>query len=270
MAFWSPGSAGVSTIVANTGALLALRSTQRVVVVDLNLTAPDVALLLGLFRERVPQSSCLSTILPMLAARNLTQEALSAVLLPVPGVPNLQVLGGLYRPLALSQIHAEHVELLLSLLQDMFDLILVDLPSPIDYTPTYVTLEMADQAMWIVSGHVADRFHLRRYLTQLDELGLSHLQGELILNRPGPATARQIEFEFSLPVRAEVPYCGALAQITESGGIPVLTDGNQAELVAFRKGIDSVARLLDPALPVGRAAAAAAAAAASLAAKGRA
>lgn len=262
--FWSPGSAGVSTIVANTGALLALRSTQRVAVIDLNLAAPDLALLLGLFRERAPQSGCLSAILPMLAARSLTQEGLSELLLPVAGVPNLKVLGGLYRPLALSQVQPEHVELLLTLLQDMFDLILVDLPAPIDYTSTYVTLEMSDQAMWVVSGHVADRFHLRRYLSQLDELGLAHVPGELILNRPGPATARQIEFEFNLPVRAEVPHFAALAQITESGGIPVLADGNQSELVAFRKGIDSVARLIEPPQPAARAAAA------SLLAKGRA
>lgn len=246
VAFWSPGSPGVTTIAANCAALLGQWADRRTVAVDFNLTSPGLALNLGLFSRHTPLSLCLSTLLPGLISGSLTPEALADSLPSVPESPGLRVMAGLFRPLALEQIDAVRVEQLLDYLAQQFDLVLVDLPSPIDYSTTYITLEKADQAFWLVSGQVGDRFHLRRYLSQDEALGLNHRERAIVLNCPGPATARQVEFELNQPVKAEVPWCPSLPSLLEQGLIPVLADGNHQGLAPFRKGIESVARLIAP------------------------
>lgn len=242
VAVWSPAGTGATTLAANVAALLALDPDLHVCALDFHLTGPSLGLLLDAFRDRDPYDACLSHLIPLLEGDRADGERVRSHLIEVPGLPKLHLLPGLFHPLALPRVRESHVERLLALLRDLFHVVIADVPPPIDYVTTFPTLQAADLVLVVCGPEYPSRFHTRRYLGHLQDLGLEPERVRVVVS--GAAEPRaSLEADLGVPVAAWVPHLPGMAGWIEQGRPPVLPP-ETGETAPFRQGVEAVAALV--------------------------
>jgi MinD-like ATPase involved in chromosome partitioning or flagellar assembly len=241
VAFWSPSRSGATTLLVNTAVALAAGGT-RVAVLDLNLTSPSVALHLDLIPAARPLDACLSRLLPALQAGRLTADDLERYLLSPPDLPSLRVVPGLLEPTLGSRLTEQGVLSLLEAASRRHPLIFCDLSAPVDSVGTLPLLEAASALFLICSPEYPARFHTRRYLVTLADLGLLD-RVRLVLNRAGPAEAGRAGAELGLGPAAVVPHLPDLVSFAEEGRPAARRRGFSRPLRRFQEAVGRLARL---------------------------
>jgi MinD-like ATPase involved in chromosome partitioning or flagellar assembly len=239
IAFWSPSGAGATTLLLNTAAALGARHAD-VAAVDLNLTAPSLALHADLLPHANPQSACLSKLMPALEGQRLTLDELHRRLLMA---PTFAVLPGMIDVVTASQLTEEHVRRLLQLLTHRFGIVLVDVTPALDSIGCLPVLEQADQICLVVGPEIASRFLTRRVVMPLDAMSFLP-KTSLIYNRAGGVDERQIASDIGIPVQHSVPDLSVMNSLIEAGQIAQLGQSLRPALNRFRTAVDRLATLV--------------------------
>jgi MinD-like ATPase involved in chromosome partitioning or flagellar assembly len=239
VAFWSPTGVGASTLLLNTAAALGARKAN-LVTVDLNLTAPSLALYTDLLPYEQPQETCLSRILPSLSGGRLTMEELARRLLPGPG---FMLLPGMLDAVGASRLTEGHVKQILRVLSTRFDLMLVDVTAPLDSVACLPVLELADLICLVVGPEIASRFHTRRFLLPLTAMGLGH-KIALVYNRGGSPPGDQVALDLGLPVAHFIPELKSMNGFLEEGRLAYATGAALPAMKRFRTAVDGLASLI--------------------------
>lgn len=269
--FWSPGRSGATTVAAACAAALASglpgnrrrwwhlrrspdRPPLRVHAADLNRLAPDLGAHLGLFPPRRPADHCLSRLLPALAGGRLDAAGAARHLLPAPGFPDLKLLAGCYDPWAAARLREEHLRGLIPLLAAGADVLVLDAGPQLDCPAAFTALEMADRIVLVAGPTAPERFHARRYLLALRELGwgarvcvamsrapFAGRQGRPALR--GAVGPGQVAAELAAPVAAAVPELEDLPVLLEEGRPAFLAATGPAG-EAFRAAVQALCAVL--------------------------
>lgn len=192
------GGVGKSTIAVNLAAELARDAVDEVVLVDLNLTAGEVDLLLGVD----PKSTVAAVATPGASAEaaviklSLTRHPTGILLLPAPD----------------SLIEADGVDpdLILDVLiklKTCFRFVIVD-TAPGAGAALASAAEAADDLVAVATPDLGGLRSLRRNLDGLDTLGLNQARRHLVLNRSDYRTglaAQTIEATVELPIAVSIP-----------------------------------------------------------------
>jgi pilus assembly protein CpaE len=194
------GGVGKSTIAVNLAAELAREAVDEVVLVDLNLTAGEVDLLLGID----PKATVAAVATPGVSAEaaviklSLTRHPTGILLLPAPD----------------SLIDADGIDpdLILDVLiklKTCFPFVVVD-TAPGAGAALASAAEAADDLIAVATPDLGGLRSLRRNLDGLDTLGLNQAHRHLVLNRSDyrtGLTAQTIESTIELPIAISIPEC---------------------------------------------------------------
>jgi Flp pilus assembly CpaE family ATPase len=236
IAFWSPASAGATTLLLNTASVLGARR-MTVAAVDLNLTRPSLALYADLLPHHHPQSACLSKLLPALDGGRLTYDELARHLRPatrfvaLPGM--LDVVGG-------SRLTEQHVRQILQVLAGRFDVVLADVTPHLDSAACLPVLEVADQICMVTGPEIGARLHTRRHVLPLRSTGWDE-KISLVYNRAGAIPPAQVAQDCDLPVTTTVHEWRALPAFAEAGRIACEAQAVLPPAVRFQRAVDALA-----------------------------
>jgi pilus assembly protein CpaE len=167
--FSNKGGCGCSLIATN---LAALQSTPTVLV-DLNLQAGDLELLLGL-RPRFSLADVVDN-------RDRLDDALLANYL-TPHSKNLSLLASPIKAESAEEIEPKHVYEVMELLRQRFDTVIVDTPHSFDAV-TISALDHADQILVVLTLEIHAIRSTRRALEIFDRLGYPRKKIRIVVNR---------------------------------------------------------------------------------------
>lgn len=232
--FSTKGGVGKSFLATNIAAQLATTHPGEVCLIDLDLQAGDVAIMLQLAPERgILEVSEMGT--------DLDEQALAGYLTPaVDGT--LRVLAAPTHPVHAERISGADVTRVLGLLRRMFRFVVIDGP-PSFTEHVLVALEQVDTVVVVSSLDVPSIKNLRVSIETLAELGITRDRLRLVLNRADSKvglTIREVErslgttIDLAIPSSREVPY--AVNQ-----GLPIVTTRPKAPV--SKSIIDAVDRL---------------------------
>lgn len=236
IAFWSPSSAGASTLLLNTAAAVGARRSG-VVAADLNLARPSLALYTDLLPHDRPLAACLSRLLPALEGDRLTGAELSGTLLQTPG---FLLAPGFLDVVAASRVQDEHVRHLLHLLGKRFDYVLADVTPALDSVACVPVLERADLIYLVLGPDLPSRFHARRNAIPLLGTALEK-KTRLVLNRASKPQDDELALEIGLTVAATVPSLGMMPSLVDAGQLAYRTQPLLPAQFKFRAAIDKLA-----------------------------
>ncbi|HYG57551.1 MAG TPA: hypothetical protein VD902_05735 [Symbiobacteriaceae bacterium] len=239
IAFWSPSGAGATALALNTAAALGAHRAG-VVLADLNLVAPSLALAADLLPHDRPQSVCLSRLLPALEGGRLTTDELYRSLLQGNGYA---LLPGVLDVVAACRVSEGHVQRMLQLLGARYETVLADLTPALDSVACLPVLEMADVVCLVVGPDIGSRFHTRRYMLPVKAMGLD-AKCRAVLNRSAQVSGAQVSADIDLPVAATVPDLKIMNGLMDAGMVPYLSQAVHASIRGFKSSIDQLATLL--------------------------
>jgi pilus assembly protein CpaE len=202
--FSTKGGCGKSFLATNLAVMLSQRYPGDVVLMDLDLQAGDVAIMLQLMPERgLREAAELED--------DLDEQALSGFLTPA---GELKVLAAPNHPVHAEEVTPETVVRVLKLLRTMFRWVVIDGP-PSFTEQMLAALEQVDVVMVVSSLDVPSIKNLRLSVDTLKELGLPRDRLKLVLNRADSKvglTVREVEkslgtrIDITIPSSREVPY----------------------------------------------------------------
>jgi len=239
VAFWSPSGAGATTLVLNAATALGARGLG-VAAVDLNLTAPSLALYADLLPYDQPGEACLSRVLPALHGGRLTQAELSRHLLAGPG---FSLLPGMLDLLSSSRLTEGDIRQLIRMLAARTDVVLVDTAAPLDSLGCLPVLELADLVVLVVGPEIASRFHTRRSVMPLLGAGWGPRLA-LVHNRSDGKSVAQVAGDVGIPVAAEVPDLRLMPGLVQAGEIAYAIRTVLPAMARFRSAVDVLAALV--------------------------
>lgn len=191
------GGVGVSTIVANLGLALR-RSGKRVALIDLDLQAGALAVILGLEPEM--------TILPLVRLdRKLDSLQLESALTKHPS--GLYLLAAPKRIEEAELVSDVTVGAVIELMRQLFDYVLVDCGGHIDENAV-AAWERSDQLYYVLQQSITPVRCAWRFVDLFERLGLSALTPRYVVNRYRPVhpiTDKQIESTLGREVYARIP-----------------------------------------------------------------
>jgi pilus assembly protein CpaE len=202
--FSTKGGCGKSFLATNLAVMLAQRYPGDVVLVDLDLQAGDVAIMLQLMPERGLRE------VAELGA-DLDDEAMRGFLTPA---GELRVLAAPSHPVHAEEVTAATVTRVLEILRPMFRWIVIDGP-PSFTDQMLAALEFIDTVVVVSSLDVPSIKNLRLSVDTLRELGMPRERLKLVLNRADSKvglTVREVEkslgtrIDVTIPSSREVPY----------------------------------------------------------------
>jgi len=170
--FSSKGGVGKTTISCNLAVCLAQETRNKVVLVDLNLQGGDVAVMLNL--------SPRGTIAELVQEEDRLEYSLVNTYL-APHMSGLKILPAPLRPEQAEIVTAGHVEEILTLLKNHYDIVVVD-TSPLFNDLNLSALELADDILLTFTRDLPAIKHVKTDLEVLDTLNLSG-RVKLILNQ---------------------------------------------------------------------------------------
>jgi pilus assembly protein CpaE len=202
--FSTKGGCGKSFLATNLAVVLAQRYPGEVVLVDLDLQAGDVSIMLQLMPERG-----LREVAEL--GDELDDEALAGFLTPA---GELKVLAAPSHPVHAEEVTAETVVRVLERLRTMFRWIVIDGP-PSFTDQMLASVEYIDTVIVVSSLDVPSIKNLRLSVDTLRELGFPRDRLKLVLNRADSKvglTVREVEkslgtrIDVTIPSSREVPY----------------------------------------------------------------
>jgi pilus assembly protein CpaE len=227
------GGVGRTTIAVNLAVELARGAANEVVLVDLDLVAGEVDLLLGLEARStvatvaVPGVPLDATVLKL----SLTAHPSGLLVLPAPETL-----------VDADAVDPDRLLDLLRLLKVAFRLVVVD-TAPGAGAPLAAAAEAADHLLVVATPDLGGIRSLRRNLDGLDQLGLTQARRQLVVNRSDQRTglsAQAIENMVDLPVSHTIPECREIP-VAANQSLPLVEAYPKAEAVrAFRELAASV------------------------------
>jgi Flp pilus assembly CpaE family ATPase len=238
VAFWSPASAGATTLLLNTASALGARR-MTVAAVDLNLTRPSLALYADLLPHDHPQSACLSKLLPALDGGRLNYNELARHLLPS---TRFVMLPGMFDVVGGSRLTEGHVQEILQVLAGRFDVVLADVTPHLDSAACLPVLAAADRICLVTGPDIGARVHTRRHVLPLRSTGWDQ-KLSLVYNRAGAVPPAQIAEDCGLPVAVAVQEWRALPAFAEAGRIACEAQAMLTPAIRFQRAVDQLATL---------------------------
>ncbi|WP_052667465.1 AAA family ATPase [Nitriliruptor alkaliphilus] len=214
--FSTKGGCGKSFIATNLAVQLAETYPGEVVLVDLDLQAGDVSIMLQLAPER-------SILEAAEMGEGLDETALAAYLTPASD-GKLRVLAAPMHPVHAEEVKPEDVTRVLTLLRRMFKHVVIDGP-PSFTEHVLAAFEQVDIVLVVSSLDVPSIKNLRLSVETLQQIGIGRDRMKLVLNRADSKvglTVREVEkslgttIDITLPSSREVPF--AVNQ-----GLPIVT-----------------------------------------------
>ncbi len=229
------GGTGKTTVAVNVAVELARHHPHEVVLVDLDLMAGDLDLLLDLEPSATLASVAIEGTELDTAGIKLALATHSSGLLVLPAPETL---------IEADAIDPELVKLLLDLLRQSFPFVVVD-TGPGAGGVLVEAAEAADDLVVVASADLGGLRSLRRSLDALDTLELATARRHLVLNRSDVRTGitiEEVEAAVEMPVVQTIPEAAEIP-IAANQGLPyVVTDPKAGAVQALR----SLAAGLDP------------------------
>lgn len=214
--FSTKGGCGKSFLATNFAVQLAETYPGEVVLVDLDLQAGDVSIMLQLAPER-------SILEAAEMGEGLDETALAAYLTPASD-GKLKVLAAPMHPVHAEEVRPADVTRVLTLLRRMFAHVVIDGP-PSFTEHVLAAFEQVDTVLVVSSLDVPSIKNLRLSVETLQQIGIGRDRMKLVLNRADSKvglTVREVEkslgttIDITIPSSREVPF--AVNQ-----GLPIVT-----------------------------------------------
>ena len=229
------GGVGKSTIAVNLAAQMAQAAPDEVVLVDLDLMAGEVDLLLGLEGKAsvasVASVGCMVNG-PMVKL-SLTRHPSGLLVLPAPDTL-----------VEADAVDCDLIMEVLAVLKASFSFVIVDTAPGAD-AALAAAVEMSEDLLAVATPDVGGLRSLRRNLDGLQTLGLTSARRHLVLNRADyrtGLTSQAIESTIELPIAQSIPDARELAVVANQGLIFTATQPKAEVTRAFR----ALAARLDP------------------------
>jgi Flp pilus assembly CpaE family ATPase len=225
------GGAGKSVITANTATLLAKKWRKRVVVVDLNLSFGDQAILFGVNNERgiIDLTKERPPLKPEKIEKVLTHHRGSGVkLLLPPPVPELA-----------EKIKPEFVEQVLDLLRANYDFVLVDTHNQLTELELNV-INMSDLVFLVMTMEMTFVKNTKLLLDLFQRMKIPREKVKVILNRAFKAMGLEpgrVETSLKYAISHFIPSEGDLVIPSINAGVPFVMQNleGSALLIAMEK-----------------------------------
>lgn len=233
--FSPKGGTGKTVLSTNLAAVLAQRSGQRVLLIDLDLQFGDAAIMLGLDPQRTMHE--LAQAPGALDAGKLAGYATRHR-------SGLDVLAAPMRPEDAELVNESKVLQLLEVAREAYDIVVVD-TSPFFYGPMLALLRQTDLVLMLCGLDVPTLKNVKLSLRTLEKLGFPAANTRLVLNRVDPKlglTSADVEGVLHLCVSFEIPNDPVVAPAVNSGVVAALAHGDSE----FAKAIGLVADALQP------------------------
>jgi pilus assembly protein CpaE len=232
------GGVGRTTVAVNLAIELARGAVNEVVLVDLDLVAGEVDLLLGL----EPRSSVASVAIPG-SPLDPTVVKLSLVSHP----SGLLVLSSPDNLIDADAVDPDRLAEVLVQLKGAFRTVVVD-TAPGAGAPLAVAAELADELLAIATPDVGGLRSLKRNLDGLDQLGYTGANRQLVLNRCDLRTGlsnQAIESTVELPVSHAIPESREIP-VAANQGLPVVDAYPKSEAVRVLRELAATFRPAPP------------------------
>jgi pilus assembly protein CpaE len=214
--FAGKGGCGKSTVATNLAMALAAGGTKRVLLVDLDLSFGDVAIMLQL----VPERSMVDAV-PM--AGRLDETGLRSLLTAF--APGLDVLLAPAGPAEGERVDRDLVAEVIKVARLVFDFIVVDTP-PFFSDHVLAALDVSDHYVLIATPDIPSLKNLRLTLDMFDLLEYPKEQRVVVLNRADARvglTPADIERVVRAPIQGNVPSTRDVA-VSVNRGVPLMAD----------------------------------------------
>jgi pilus assembly protein CpaE len=248
--FAGKGGCGKSTLATNLAVALAAGGANRVLLIDLDLSFGDVAIMLQLVPER-------SMVDAVAMAGRLDETGLRSLLTSyAPGVDALLAPAG---PADGERVNRELVAEIIKVARKSFDFIVVDTP-PFFSDQVLAALDVSDHYVLIATPDIPSLKNLRLTLDMFDLLEYPKDERIVVLNRSDSRvglTPSDIERVVRAPIQGHVPSTRDVP-VSINRGVPLVTeDPNHPvsksirDLAMNRLGAGA-AQLVTPAEPVAK------------------
>lgn len=213
--FSTKGGVGKTFISINLAIALKKQSQNRVVLVDLDLDFGNAALALNI----VPKYT-LSDVVDDI--KNIDQDLIESYL--IPHESGIKILPANGKPQLTEFINAQHIEIILRLLQKSFDYVIIDMPARF-CEPVNPALVIADKLFVVTTPEVATIRNVKSSLITLNDLNYPKSKIRIILNcadSRGLIKTKDVETTLNGSIYGiiNVDYKSAITSLNE--GIPVV------------------------------------------------
>lgn len=212
--FSTKGGVGKTFIAVNLA--VALQETGvSVALVDLDLDFGSASLSLNV----VPRYT-ISNVVDEI--RNLDRDLMDSFL--IPHSSGIRLLASSPRPRTSDFINAEHVELILKVLQSSFAYVIVDMPARF-YSALDPVFQMSDSLLLVTTPEVSTIRNVKACLGVLDELNYPSRKINLLLNKAGLSPEikkRDVEATLNRKIHSVLPLDDRLATASLNKGAPVV------------------------------------------------
>ncbi|MFC0401766.1 AAA family ATPase [Paraburkholderia rhizosphaerae] len=231
------GGCGTTLLTANVGYALAASRDKRVLLIDLNQQFADANLLLS---DKAPPATLydLATQIDRLDAAFF--EACVARV-----HPNLDVLAGAGDPVKAAELRASHLQRVLALVRDQYDIVLCDVGQSINPLSIHV-LDQSDAVGVVLQQSVPHLHATRRLLDLFGQLGYASSKTRLIVNhydKRAQVGLDAIERTLGTKPAHLLPHDATSAGHAVNQGVPLHSVARNG---ALTKSIDALATLLCP------------------------
>lgn len=214
--FGTKGGIGKTFVSTNLAVSLAQHNGDRVVLVDLDLDFGNAALALNI----IPQFTISDVVNEM---ANLDQDLLESYL--IPHRSGIKLLAANAEPQMTEFVTAEHVSIILRLLQNAFDYVVIDMPARF-YEPVDPALQEADMLLLVTTPEVVTLRNIKSCLNTLALLKYPPAKIKLVLNKVDSRDdikTRDVEATLNSKIYASLQADYRLVSSSMNQGIPVVS-----------------------------------------------
>lgn len=237
--FCTKGGVGKTTLACNMAVTLAQEYKKKVALVDLDLTAGDVAVMLNINAK--------NTIAEMVQEQeNLDSQLVEGFL--VPHLSGARILVAPLSPEQAELVNVNHVDQLLKILKENYDYVIVD-TAPVYTDINLSVLDASDRILLVLNQDLTTLKHVKKAQEILEALNYSS-RAKTILSQQGSEGLRvkQIEKTLGISLTAVVPEDFKTVKNAINKGIPFVMSQPHSKVSS---GISSLIEALDITKPEG-------------------
>lgn len=213
--FSTKGGVGKTFVSSNLAVSLAQHTGEKVVLVDLDLDFGNAALALNI----IPRYTITDVVNEI---RNLDRDLMESYL--IPHRSGIKVLAANAQPQMTEFVNAEHIELIIRVLQSAFDYVVIDMPARF-YNPVDPAFQGADQLFLVTTQDVATIRNIKACLVTLNSLNYPKHKIKLLLNRAEARSdikTKDVETTLNQNLYGILPADYKLVSSSLNKGIPVV------------------------------------------------
>ena len=214
--FSTKGGVGKTFVSTNLAVSLAEVTGEKVVLVDLDLDFGNAALALNIM-PRYTISDIINDI------RNLDRDLMESYL--IPHKSGIKVLPANSTPQITEFITADHIQIILRILQSSFDYVVVAMPARF-YEPVMPAFQAADILMLITTPDVATLRNIKASLLTLHDLNYPRKKIKILLNRAesrGEIRVKDVETTLNTSLAGIIPAEYKMVLSSLNKGDPVVS-----------------------------------------------